>query len=123
MGKDLLYSGGHLEIGAMGKWNGKMNQKLTDGVDPTFRLHFDRRSNPPAMAGDFVDILKAVCTWRGCKAMVWEQGDANRSEFSRVVMHEAPQDLEEVIIGKGKKKKKKQEVKPKPPSQAWVWCD
>uniref|UniRef100_A0A7S0ADE5 Uncharacterized protein n=1 Tax=Pyrodinium bahamense TaxID=73915 RepID=A0A7S0ADE5_9DINO len=100
----------------MPSWRERVQQRLSEACCPRFRMHFDsRRDEVSVFEPGFVDNLKIICEQQGCKAIVAETHP--RSEFSRVLFHDRPQDLEPIPVRtmrrKGKRaKSSKNKAKP-----------
>mmetsp|Transcript_24691 Transcript_24691/g.56141 ORF Transcript_24691/g.56141 Transcript_24691/m.56141 type:complete len:115 (-) Transcript_24691:116-460(-) len=89
----------------MPTWREKAQQRLSDACKPMLKMHFDGQSNKVnVLEPGFVDNLKILCEKRGCRTIVTEINPKN--DFSRVLFHDRPQDLEPVPVKRGKKGKK-----------------
>ncbi|CAK0891687.1 unnamed protein product [Prorocentrum cordatum] len=101
----LVAGGGAL---AMPEWREQLQKKLSDTAQPSIKMSFEAASGPDFRDPLFRDVLKAMCKMNGCKTVVTQTCatyDEMRpsSGFTRLLLHDAPKDLEKV---KGPKKKR-----------------
>eukprot|EP00445_Apocalathium_hangoei_P007336 CAMPEP_0203857466 /NCGR_PEP_ID=MMETSP0359-20131031/10743_1 /ASSEMBLY_ACC=CAM_ASM_000338 /TAXON_ID=268821 /ORGANISM="Scrippsiella Hangoei, Strain SHTV-5" /LENGTH=110 /DNA_ID=CAMNT_0050774165 /DNA_START=98 /DNA_END=430 /DNA_ORIENTATION=+ len=89
----------------MPTWREKVQQRLQDSCIPRLKMHFDmRENNVDIHDSGFLDCCKVLCAKRGCKTMVTETTQG--SNFSRVLFHDEPRDLELVPVAVSSKKKR-----------------
>jgi hypothetical protein len=96
----------------MPEWRERLQKKLSDKAEPVAKFHFDWTSRPNILDPLFQDVIKVIAKMRGCKTIVTEECATfdelkPSSEFSRLLLHDRPSDLEQVKLPKKKKGKKK----------------
>mmetsp|Transcript_29937 Transcript_29937/g.75427 ORF Transcript_29937/g.75427 Transcript_29937/m.75427 type:complete len:111 (+) Transcript_29937:121-453(+) len=90
----------------MPTWREKVQRKLADACVPRFKMHFDLRDNNVNVHDTgFLDAAKVICEKRGCKTIVTETVPG--SNFSRVLLHDEPRDLEVIPVPVSSKRKRK----------------
>eukprot|EP00928_Gymnodinium_smaydae_P037223 TRINITY_DN25874_c0_g2_i1.p2 TRINITY_DN25874_c0_g2~~TRINITY_DN25874_c0_g2_i1.p2 ORF type:complete len:107 (+),score=11.16 TRINITY_DN25874_c0_g2_i1:271-591(+) len=101
-------------------WKERKDKKLREGCEPKMTLHFDLRRHPETAGGDLFEFCKILCGWKGCRTIVTEA--SARSDFSKIMFHDRPADLEPVVVGNPKKKraKGKGDEKPQTNYQCWI---